>query len=355
MGDTNISSTITGVQRNQQQSNHALQRQESSSKPTYWSNESTRTPPVKATPSTLRSQGTTPSLFSFAPSFQTNAQKHPSTPLSTAVQMVPASASTQLEKSSISKKRHDRTGLSRVKKEMPSYSSLKFKTVSFAMVSIIHASTLLSRALINGNLSCMHDPKSPLPANGLIKKEFSTTPPCAPAKSTNDDSRVSSAYPSSTAFISDPVLMASPTTPLLTTDHVPQPMTDITNTISLESNGHPSSNTPSATYARQSSRRKNSNVNGDRKKEATTTTTTSNNNTSNQLLHVQDVDKFAAFLKQTLAEKDAARAAAVEEINTLRGRVQAQEKIIAEYKSQCQHLDQVSTSLSSKQDDMGQG
>lgn len=354
MGDTNISSTTTGLQSNQQQSNHALQRQESSSKPTFWSNGSTRTPPVKATPSTLRSQGTTPPLFSFAPSFQTNAQKHPSTPLSTAVQMVPASASTQLEKSSISKKRHDGTGRSRVKKEKQSYSPLKFKTVSFAMVSIIHASTLLSRALINSNLSCMHDPKSPLPANGLIKKESSTTLPCAPAKSTNDDSRVSSAYPSSTAFISDPVLMASPTTPLLTTDHVPQPMTDITNTISLESNGRPSSNTPSATYARQSSRRKSNNVNGDRKKEASTTST-NNNNTSNQLLHVQDVDKFAAFLKQTLAEKDAARVAAVEEINTLRGRIQAQEKIIAEYKSQCQHLDQVSTSLSSKQDDMGQG
>lgn len=90
---------------------------------------------------------------------------------------------------------------------------------------------------------------------------------------------------------------------------------------------------------------------GDRRKEASATTISS---TSNQL-HTEDVDKFAVFLKQTLAQKDAARTAAVEEINTLRGKLQSQEKIIAEYKGQFQRLDQVSTSLSGKQDDMGQG
>ncbi|KAJ8654210.1 hypothetical protein O0I10_010158 [Lichtheimia ornata] len=338
----NISSAIT-TKSNQQQSHHALQKQ-------VWSNAaSSRTTEVKPTSSALRSQGTTPlpSLFSFSPTFHTNVQRHPSTPLSTAVQMLPASASTKLEKSSISKKRHDKensnpnpgTGLVRVKKEKPEYSSSKFKTVSFAM--------------------------SPQPANNQLNHVSSTTAqPSTLAKSTNDESIPSctlSTLPRSTTLISDdPVLLASsPTTTTPLTDHVPSiahSVAEITNATSHKSNDSISSATAKP-YTRQPPRSSTNNSlslsvkeHGDRKKEASTTTSS----ISNQL-HTEDVDKFAVFLKQTLAQKDAARTAAVEEINTLRGKLQSQEKIIAEYKVQFQRLDQVSTSLSGKQDDMGQG
>ncbi|KAI7880222.1 hypothetical protein K492DRAFT_207665 [Lichtheimia hyalospora FSU 10163] len=336
-GDNIIARATTSAQSNQRQLNHAAHKQGSS----FWFNASTGAT-AKPTSSTtpLRSQATTPSpsLFSFAPSFQSNAQNHPAAPLSTAVQMLPASASTQFEKSSIKKKRHDNennsgTRLVRVKKEKPTFNPFKFKSVSFAV--------------------------SPSPASN----ESCTTQPSSSDKSTieNIPSRTISTLPSSTAFNSDdPVILASPTTtttPL--TDNRPArtiPMTDITNTISHKSNERikdPNSSMKAAPYTHQHLRPKFnslSSVNGEQgKKEATTTT-----NPSNQF-HMQDVDKFALFLKQTLAQKDAARTAAVEEINTLRGKMQAQEKIISEYKSQFERLDQVSTSLSSKQDDMGQG
>lgn len=228
------------------------------------------------------------------------------------------------------------------------------------------ACLLLSRALIYDHVFMYAWSQSPQPANNQLNHVSSTTAqPSTLAKSTNDESIPSctlSTLPRSTTLISDdPVLLASsPTTtkaPL--TDHVPSithPVADITNATSHKSNDSISSTTAKP-YTRQPPRSSTNNSlslsvkeHGDRKKEASTTTSS----ISNQL-HTEDVDKFAVFLKQTLAQKDAARTAAVEEINTLRGKLQSQEKIIAEYKGQFQRLDQVSTSLSGKQDDMGQG
>lgn len=165
--ESNSSATKT-IQSNQHHSHHALQKQGTSSKTPFWSNAPSRTTAVKPTSSTPRSQGTTtpPSLFSFSPTFHTNVQRHPSTPLSTAVQMLPASASAELEKSSISKKSHGMensnnnpgTAAVRVKKEKPDYSSSKLKTVSFAMVGIISCMYAVVTCPDPWSFfSCMHD------------------------------------------------------------------------------------------------------------------------------------------------------------------------------------------------------